>query len=130
MKIGKYEILVIVISLALVMFTIGFFAGRGSVDDMISVETQVADVSKDAALTADADDGEEDENVLSPSEKINLNTATEEELAALPGIGEVLAERILQYREKNGEFETISEVMNVSGIGDKKFNAIKDSVII
>ncbi len=130
MKIGKYEILVIVISLALVMFTIGFFAGRGSVDDMISVETQVADVSKDAALTADADDGEEDENVLSPGEKINLNTATEEELAALPGIGEVLAERILQYREKNGEFETISEVMNVSGIGDKKFNAIKDSVII
>ena len=69
------------------------------------------------------------ENVQSMDEdKIDLNTATVEQLESLDGIGETLAERIIEYRQENGGFQSIEEIKNVSGIGDKKFDAIKNSV--
>ncbi|MCI2056913.1 MAG: helix-hairpin-helix domain-containing protein [Oscillibacter sp.] len=60
--------------------------------------------------------------------KINLNSATAEELDELPGIGEKLAQRIIDYREKNGDFRSIEEIENVSGIGEKKFDEMKDLI--
>ncbi|MHA2611622.1 MAG: helix-hairpin-helix domain-containing protein [bacterium JZ-2024 1] len=65
-----------------------------------------------------------------PSAKINLNTATLEELMELPGIGEKTARAILDYRQKVGKFRSIEELKNVKGIGDKKFEKIKDLVTI
>lgn len=62
------------------------------------------------------------------SEKININTATLEELASLPGIGETLAERIIDYRDEVGSLYSIYELEAVSGIGDKKIDAIKDLI--
>ena len=62
--------------------------------------------------------------------KININTASKEELMDLDGIGEVFAERIIEYREKNGGFLSVNELKNVQGIGDKRFSAIKDNVTI
>lgn len=59
--------------------------------------------------------------------KININTATKEELMTLPGVGEVLANRILEYR-LNNKFNSINDIMNVSGIGEKKFDSIKDLI--
>lgn len=56
---------------------------------------------------------------------IDLNTASMEELIALPGIGEVTAERIIQFRETKGRFRKIEDIMNVKGIGKKKFENIK-----
>lgn len=61
------------------------------------------------------------------SGKININTCTKESLISLPGIGEVTAEKIINYREENS-FNTIEDIKNVSGIGDKKFEAIKDLI--
>ena len=59
--------------------------------------------------------------VLTPeAEPLDLNRATVEELDALPGIGEVLAGRIVAYREENGPFESVEELMEVSGIGEAK----------
>ncbi len=56
-----------------------------------------------------------------------LNTATAEQLsAALPGIGEVIAERIVAYREEHGGFVSLEELRNVEGIGEKKLEAIRD----
>ena len=52
---------------------------------------------------------------------VNLNTATVVELQELPGVGVKTAERIVQYREKNGPFKKIEELMNVQGIGEKSF---------
>ena len=66
----------------------------------------------------------------SGSGKINLNTASAEELEELPGIGPVLAQRIIDYREKHGYFKRIEDVQNVSGIGSKRFEQIKDLVTI
>lgn len=62
--------------------------------------------------------------------KININKATVSDLETLNGIGPALAERIITYRNSNGPFKDISEIKNVSGIGDKKYEAIKDSISV
>jgi len=61
---------------------------------------------------------------------VNLNTATASELDGLPGIGPTLAARIIQYRTENGPFNASEELLNVSGIGDKKFDELKDLVTV
>ena len=66
----------------------------------------------------------------SQSNLININTASREELETLPGIGEVLAQRIIDYRRTNGYFKSIEEIKEVSGIGEKKFEAIKDLITV
>src|SRR5690606_1866549 len=60
---------------------------------------------------------------------ININICSKEELDSLPGIGEVIAERIIEYRKTN-KFTKIEEIRNVSGIGDSKFNDIKDLITV
>ena len=62
--------------------------------------------------------------------KIDLNKATIEELSALKGIGQKYAERIVNYREQNGPFEKIDDILLVKGIGEKTFTKIKDQLII
>ncbi len=65
-----------------------------------------------------------------PSEKINLNTATAEQLQSVPGIGPSTAKSILDYRAKVGKFNKIEEIINVKGIGEKKFQKIKDRLTV
>ncbi|MCL2397271.1 MAG: helix-hairpin-helix domain-containing protein [Defluviitaleaceae bacterium] len=60
--------------------------------------------------------------------RININTATAEELQALGGIGPALSERIVSHRNARGGFENIEEIMNVSGIGDRIFESIRDMI--
>ncbi len=64
------------------------------------------------------------------SGKVNINTATKEELDTLPGVGESTANKIISYREENGKFKSIEEIKEVSGIGDSKFEQIKDLIEI
>ncbi len=61
---------------------------------------------------------------------LNLNSATEEDLNNLPGIGETLAKNIISYRNKNGRFRTLSDLDKVEGIGKKKFKKLKNKVTI
>jgi competence protein ComEA len=61
---------------------------------------------------------------------IDLNRATAEKLQLLPGVGPALSKRIVEYREAKGEFDRIEDVMQVSGIGPKTFEAIKDYVTV
>lgn len=60
--------------------------------------------------------------------KIDLNTASLEELDTLPGIGPVLAQRILDYRAENGGFASVEEILNIQGIGEKTYAKIVDLV--
>lgn len=61
---------------------------------------------------------------------VNLNTATKEELMTLSGIGESRAEDIIRYREENGGFQNIEDIMKVSGIKDAAFQKIKDRITV
>ena len=59
---------------------------------------------------------------------ISINTATLQELISLPGIGETIGKRIIEYRDKYGSFNTLEDLMNVSGIGNVKFNKLKEYI--
>ena len=61
---------------------------------------------------------------------VNLNTATATQIATLPGVGEKAAQRIIEYREKNGGFKKIEELMNVKGIGEKSFLKLKPRITV
>jgi comEA protein len=61
---------------------------------------------------------------------VNLNTATAEQLDTLPGIGPKVAARIIEYRQKNGTFKKVEDLMNVKGIGEKAFLKIKDRITV
>lgn len=69
-------------------------------------------------------------NNLKSTKKININTATITELCTLSGVGESLANKIIKYREENGKFKTIEDLKNVNGIGDKKYESLKDYVCV
>ena len=76
------------------------------------------------AATADGDAG----TVLSEAEGIDLNTATAEQLKTLPGIGDVKAQAIVDYRETNGSFKSTEEIVEVRGIGVTIYENIRDLV--
>jgi competence protein ComEA len=61
---------------------------------------------------------------------VNLNTATLDQLQTLPGVGPVLAQRIIEYREQHGGFANVADLRNVSGIGDARYNELKTRVTV
>ena len=70
------------------------------------------------------------EEILPDLSPLDLNAATPEELAQLPGIGEELARRIVEYRESSGPFETAEQLMEVPGIGEGKFAALEGRITV
>ena len=86
---------------------------------------------KDVNNTKDIENAEiKNENTAKDSSKININTATLEELDKLPGVGEATANKIISHREENGQFKTIEDIKNVNGIGDKKFEKMKELMCV
>lgn len=67
---------------------------------------------------------------LLPGEKLDINSATAAELARLPGIGEKLSQAIVDYRQEHGPFTAVEEIMEVPGIGEGKFAAMKENIMI
>ena len=61
---------------------------------------------------------------------VNINTASAAELDALPGIGAKMAERIVEYRQKNGPFKKVEDLMNVRGVGEKNFLKLKPQITV
>ena len=68
--------------------------------------------------------------VTAGDSKININTASSEELAQLKGIGPSYAAKIIEYREKNGPFKTTEDLMQVPGIGQKTFDTNKELITV
>ena len=68
--------------------------------------------------------------VVTAGDKININTATKDQLTQLKGVGPVIADRIIEYREKNGKFKTVEEITEVKGIGKGTFEVIKELITV
>lgn len=85
---------------------------------------QVAVPGPGAPASADAGGGEDDDGL------VRLNSATAQDLERLPGVGPVLAERIVGHREDMGPFERVEDLLEVSGIGEAKLASIRDLVVV
>lgn len=124
---NKVSVLLAVVTALFVGFTLGLFVGRntgsGTVTLAVSPQMQTAPTT---AATAAAETVPE-ETVSFP---VNINTADADTLTALPGIGQVLAERIVAYRQQNGSFRAVEEIMKVEGIGEKKAEAILELITV
>lgn len=88
-------------------------------------------ISNDACLNAATTTKEKSSSTTTSSnEKVNINTASLEELQTLNGIGEGKAKAIIAYREENGNFSNIEDIQNVNGIGESVYEKIKDSITV
>lgn len=108
---------------------IGFFLGKNArgaaVRFTISETETTVSASTEASLETTATPSTSSTKASSNG-KVNINTATLAELTTLPGIGEVLAQRIIDYRQENGSFSTLEDLANVSGIGTKRLEGLSD----
>lgn len=91
-----------------------------------------ASISESELITNDNVKSEDDNtgNSLESNIKVNINTATKEELMKLSNIGESKAEKIIDYRTTNGNFNSIEDIKKVSGIGDKLYDSIKENITV
>ena len=71
-----------------------------------------------------------EETQTKTSQKVNINIASQQELETLTGIGPSIASKIVEYRKQNGNFKVVEDIKNVSGIGDSKFEGIKDEICV
>lgn len=88
---------------------------------LVTAAVSAQDAARPAAKAATAS---------APAGLVNLNTATVAQLETLPGIGKATAERILEYRQKNGGFKKVEDLMNVRGIGEKSFLKMKPLITV
>lgn len=100
---------------------------------IIPKEGEVIQNNSDSTqVTSNKDNNSSNNATQSDSQgsKININTADLKQLDDIPGVGEATANKILSYRDENGEFKSIEEIKNVNGIGDKKFENMKDLICV
>ena len=119
---GKYWIIVLMLSLLL---SIGIFLGRGSVllGGAVLHGSQTGSTLGDLLLSRPQTDGP-------ASGRLDLNTATADQLQELPGVGPVLAQNILTLRQKLGSFTDLSQLLQVDGLGTGIYDKIKNLVYI
>lgn len=136
MKQMKPEHLLLAIALAFLTFIGGFFLGsqnRGGESGITTAKTAVPySATAAASQTQTIENASSREPDVNGKESglVNINTANLEELMTLPGIGEVIAQRIIDHREANGAFVSVDELDQVSGIGSKRLDAIRDYVTV
>ena len=120
----KASLVIVTLTLIFSAFACGFFLGRGTGHNSISVSAVPTVPVEVPQGTSDAS------TAPSTPVLIDINSATEAEFTALPGIGATLAGRIVAYRTENGPFQTIADLINVEGIGEKKLESILDYITI
>ena len=94
--------------------------------EYVYLECECPKITNDGCVNEDKNEDNIEDN---QNTKISINNATNEELTKLNGIGEKIAEKIIEYRKEN-KFKTIEDIKNVSGIGESLYEKIKDSITI
>ncbi len=98
---------------------------------IIPSKTDIGDFQEENILSNDSGEGIIDNiETSSKSSSLNINKATEQDLQNLPGIGPSLAAKIIAYRDENGKFTTVEDIKKVNGIGDSKYENIKDYICV
>lgn len=101
-----------------------------SVNDVQNNTNEEQYIKSDSGSNVILDNGGSMHNTENVTAKVNINTASQTELETLRGIGPSLAARIIEYRKECGKFKNINELRNVSGIGDTKFEQIKNNITV
>lgn len=124
----KFPGLLLILAGIFASFLLGMFVGRRTGGEILYIEQEQSAASQ--AFSTEASSAGMDVSVSTESgERVNVNTAGVEELSQLPGIGEILAQRIVDYREANGPFRCLDELCDVEGIGEKRVENLRDYAI-
>lgn len=117
----KAQSVILIIFMLFVCFTVGFFCGSNSTHKGLCVIAEnTLTGPTDAVSNTDPD----------TIGKIDINNATASQLQLLPGIGEVLASRIINYRNENGKFQSIDDLLLVDGIGNARIESIRQYITV
>ncbi len=127
MKQIKFPFVFFACILLIVFFILGIFVGKNSTRNTMYV-MEASTLPPEVTLESSPQSAEQETESI--KDKLNINTATAQELDDLPGIGEVIAQRIVDYRLEHGYFLSIDELMEVNGIGEKMFAEIRDLITV
>ena len=122
----KAAVVLFALLVAFLLLIIGMFIGRQSISGMILIP------EVPAMTTPAVDSADEKFQQLNSGEigKVNINTASVSMLQTLPNIGSVLAQRIVEYREANGYFSALEDLLLVEGIGEKRLEEIRQYITV
>ena len=111
-------------------FLAGLLAGRSIQADRVEISPLLQQAGTEVSATGASLSASSVTQESSSPSVVNINTASLEELDKLPGIGRSIAQQIIDYRAEHGAFNNIYELINVSGIGEKKLIAILDYITV
>ena len=117
-------------TLLFVVFVMGYFLGMNRRKSQVTVSVSHAITKEPTETTVTETLEPEVETTISVILPVAINHATKDTLTTLPGIGDVLAQRIIDYRNTHGNFTYVEDLLNVEGISKNRLDAIRDLIVI